>query len=63
MKTVAVLFLILCIILFVSAGKFFLDAKGPGVYPPRKMLMKRAAAFASGGGILLVIALLLFYFF
>lgn len=62
MKSAAVIFFILCAILFLGAGKYLLDLQRPGVYPPKQVLKKRAGALAAGGGVCLLIGLLFSFF-
>jgi hypothetical protein len=62
MKLAAIIFIILSIILFFGAIKYFLKLTRPGVYPPKQVLKKRAVALAGGGGIFLLIAILITYF-
>jgi len=62
MKSVVILLMILCTILFLGSLKYLVALKSPGVYPPKKILKNKAAALFCSGGICLLLGLLLSYF-
>jgi len=62
MKTAALTFLILSVIMLFGTLKYLVELKRPGVYPPKQVIKKRAAGLAGFACICLLFALMLSYF-
>lgn len=62
MKSAVIIFFILSAIFLIGAGKFIVDLKRPGVYPPKQVLKERALALAGAGVIFFFIALMFSFF-
>ena len=61
MKTAAVTFFILTVLMLLGTFKNLFALRRPGVYPPKQILKKRAAGLAGFAIICLLIAILLSY--